>query len=193
MKHPGKTLGSTRTSAPAIQKKATVPGIHHHTAAGQHLPCDMEPYSISPKVFALFQARIYRGSGIWLSEVKTALLTGRLSKRLRALGLKTFAQYYHCVDTDEEELRTMLDAITTNETHFFREPAHFEFLEQRVLPVWQARADEGSRARTIRVWSAGCSTGQEAYSLAMTLVDRFPASQGWSIEILDTDLSCRVL
>jgi len=193
MRHLGKTLRNGRTGAPATQGRPAAQVIHNHAAAGQHLCSDMEPYSISPKDFALFQALIYRQSGIWLSEAKTALLTGRLSKRLRSLGLRTFAQYYRCVDTDEEELRTMLDAITTNETHFFREPAHFQFLERGVFPPWQAGADAGTRARTIRVWSAGCSTGQEAYSLAMTLVDRFPATQGWSIEILATDLSRRVL
>lgn len=194
MKGPDSKMHSNpRTAEPATQKKAAVPWIRSRTAAGQYAFCDMAPYSISPNDFLLFQTLIYRESGIWLSEAKTALLTGRLSKRLRALGFNNFAQYYRLVETDDEERRTMLDAITTNETHFFREPTHFQFLEQRVLPAWQASADEGRRARTIRVWSAGCSTGQEAYSLAMLLVDRFPAAQGWSVEILATDLSRRVL
>lgn len=162
-------------------------------AAVQCALLDVSPRLISPKEFLHFQALIYREAGIWLSEVKTALLTGRLSRRLRALQLDNFSQYYDLVTVDEEERRTMLDAITTNETHFFREPAHFQFLEQRVFPAWQAAASGGHRSRTIRVWSAGCSTGQEPYSLAMMLVDRFPVDQGWSVEIVATDLSRRAL
>jgi len=148
---------------------------------------------ISTKEFLRFQALIYRDSGIWLSDAKMGLLTGRLSKRLRALGLKNFSEYYDRVHMDREERSSMLDAITTNETHFFREPVHFKFLEEQVLPAWHATADAKQRARTIRVWSAGCSTGQEAYSLAMLLVDRLPVKQGWCIEILATDLSRRAL
>ncbi len=154
---------------------------------------DVAPRAISSYDFQRFQALIYRESGISLSDAKAGLLTGRLSKRLRALGLMTFTEYYNRVTADDEERRAMLDAITTNETHFFREPDHFQFLEQNVLPVWRASAEAGRRARTIRAWSAGCSTGQEAYSLAMLLVDWFPPSQGWSVEILATDLSRRVL
>jgi chemotaxis protein methyltransferase CheR len=153
----------------------------------------MAPYSITTEEFRRLQSVIYRESGIWLSEGKSTLLTGRLSKRMRALGLDSFAQYYNRVSSDDEELRTMLDAVTTNETQFFREPAHFQFLDRHVLPAWQAEAAEGRRPKTIRVWSAGCSTGQEAYSLAMLLVDRLQLTHGWSVEILATDLSRRVL
>lgn len=162
-------------------------------AAEQCASFDLTPRPISQSEFRRLQMLIYKEAGIWLSEVKAPLLTGRLSKRLRALKLGTFSEYYDRINMDEEERRTMLDAITTNETHFFREPAHFQFLEQRVLPAWQAEAAAGRRSRTIRVWSAGCSTGQEPYSLAMLLVGRLPASQGWAIEILATDLSRRVL
>ena len=154
---------------------------------------DVLPHPISPKEFVRFQTLIYRESGIWLSDAKTALLTGRLSRRLRALGLDNFLEYYKLVTMDDKERQTMVDAITTNETHFFREPAHFQFLEQQVLPGWRVSAEAGRRPRRIRVWSAGCSTGQEAYSLAMILVDRFPPDQGWSVEIVATDLSRRVL
>jgi chemotaxis protein methyltransferase CheR len=166
---------------------------HIRRAATGAAPFDVAPRAISSHDFQRFQALIYRESGISLSDAKAGLLTGRLSKRLRALGLNTFSEYYGRVTADDEERRVMLDAITTNETHFFREPDHFQFLEQSVLPVWRASAESGKRARTIRAWSAGCSTGQEAYSLAMLLVDWFPASHGWSVEILATDLSRRVL
>jgi chemotaxis protein methyltransferase CheR len=84
----------------------------------------------------------------------------------------------------------MLDAICTNETHFFREPRHFEFLCDRVFPAWREAAEAGRRPRRARVWSAACSTGEEPYTLAMTLLASLP---GWDVEILATDLSTKVL
>jgi chemotaxis protein methyltransferase CheR len=87
----------------------------------------------------------------------------------------------------------MLDLISTNETHFFREPRQFEFLAQEVFPGWNLEAAAGKMSKQIRVWSAGCSTGEEPYSLAMLLLNYFPPSAGWTIEILASDLSTRVL
>lgn len=148
---------------------------------------------ISEADFQLFQDLIYREAGMWLSPAKVALLTGRLAKRLRLHGMDSFKKYYAMVSESPEERVHMLDAISTNETHFFREPQHFELLRCSIFPQWMRDADEGRRARTIRVWSAGCSTGQEPYSLAMTLLAHFPAATGWEIEILATDISTRVL
>jgi len=128
-----------------------------------------------------------------LSDSKVALLTGRLSSRLRLLGYNSFNDYYRHVVSDQTERVHMLDAISTNETHFFREPSHFQFLSGHVFPRWQAQAATGQRSRHIRVWSAGCSTGQEPYSLAMVLRDRFSPLDGWVVEILATDLSMRAL
>jgi len=153
----------------------------------------VSPRSISSKEFYLFQALIYRELGIWLSDAKVGLLTARLSKRLRVLGLNRFSEYYERVNADIEERMTMFDVITTNETHFFREPVHFQFLEERVFPIWQADATARRRDHVIRVWSAGCSTGQEAYSLAMILLDHFPNNHKWSIEIVATDISRRAI
>lgn len=187
-----KVHGKARSAATAIQRKAAVPAVHNHAAAGSQPSCNMTPYSISPKDFLLFQALIYRESGIWLSEAKAALLTGRLSKRLRALGLRNFTKYYKLVDTDEEERRTMLDAITTNETHFFREPGHFDFLARHAIPRWRQEAAAGQRPTRLRVWSAGCSSGEEPYSLAMLLLKHFPV-ESWDLEVLATDISTRVL
>jgi chemotaxis protein methyltransferase CheR len=157
------------------------------------VPLELQPKSISQKEFQNFQELIYRTSGIWLSPAKTALLVGRLSKRLRHFGLKTFSEYFRVVCNNPEEFTRMLDAISTNETRFFREPNQFDFLEQRVLPQWIAEAEDRIRARKVRVWSAGCSTGQEPYSLAMTLLHHLPPSAGWDIEIVATDLSTQVL
>jgi chemotaxis protein methyltransferase CheR len=87
----------------------------------------------------------------------------------------------------------MLDHVTTNETHFFREPRHFELLAADVFPRWSADAAAGRRPRRARIWSAACSTGEEPYSLAMALLRAFPPGSGWDLEILATDLSTRVL
>ncbi len=153
------------------------------TAAGSVQP-------LSRSEFAAFQDLIQREAGIFLSEVKEALLVGRLSRRLRELGLPSFAAYHRLVQEDETERVRMLDAICTNETHFFREPRQFEFLERQVFPAWRAEAERGERTRTVRAWSAACSTGEEPFSVAMLLLDHLP---GWNVEILATDLSTRVL
>ena len=134
---------------------------------------------------------IHREAGIWLAPVKKALLVGRLARRLRDLGMPSYTAYYERVLEDEAERIRMLDAICTNETHFFREPKHFDFLTERVFPAWRAEADAGKRARRVRIWSAACSTGEEPYTLAMVLLSAFPA--GWDLEILASDLSTKVL
>ena len=146
---------------------------------------------VSDEEFARFQALVNREAGIWLAPVKKALLVGRLARRLRELGIASYGAYYERVMADAAERVRMLDAICTNETHFFREPRHFEFLAERIYPAWRAEADAGRRARRIRVWSAACSTGEEPYTLAMSLLSAFPS--GWDLEVLATDLSTKVL
>lgn len=162
-------------------------------AAPRAVSFELQQKTITEKEFLRFQELIYRVAGIWLSRAKTALLVGRLSQRLRRLGLNSFSEYYRVVSGDPEELTQMLNAVSTNETRFFREPGQFEFLEKRILPPWMADAEASKRSRKIRVWSAGCSTGQEPYSLAMSLLHHLPPSAGWEIEIIATDLSTRVL
>jgi chemotaxis protein methyltransferase CheR len=151
------------------------------------------PLEIPERLFLKFQELIDREAGIWLSSAKATLLTGRLAKRLRHHGLKSYKDYYALVLESPEERIHMLDAISTNETHFFREPKHFEILERVIFPKWLQLAETAQRHRKIRVLSAGCSTGQEPYSLAMTLLQYFPPAAGWEIEIIATDLSTRVL
>jgi chemotaxis protein methyltransferase CheR len=143
--------------------------------------------------FALFQALVLRESGIHLGAKNRAMLVSRLWKRLRALELNSFSAYYRRVKADPQEMVLMLDCICTNETHFFREPAAFDCLRQRIFSEWLAKADANKRSRTLRVWSAACSTGEEPYSLAMTLLSQFSPSAGWNIEVLGTDLSTKVL
>jgi chemotaxis protein methyltransferase CheR len=148
---------------------------------------------LAPGEFVLFQALVLRESGIHLGEKNRAMLVSRLWKRLRTLEINSFSAYYRRVKADPLEMVRMLDCVSTNETHFFREPAAFECLRRRVFPEWMAQAEAGKRNRTIRVWSAACSTGEEPFSLAMALVSEFPFSAGWSVEVLGTDLSTKVL
>jgi chemotaxis protein methyltransferase CheR len=149
---------------------------------------------ISTHEFDALRGLVHREAGIFLSDAKRALLVGRLSRRLRDLGLSSFGAYYRrVVDGDEAEKIRMLDCLSTNETHFFREPQQFDFLENNVLPAWSQEASAGTRPRRIRAWSSACSTGQEPYSLAMALLDCLPPSSGWDLGILATDLSTRAL
>jgi len=154
---------------------------------------DLAP-SLSERDFLGFQKLVYHEAGIWLSPAKQSLLVGRLARRLRELGERSFLSYLRRVRADEAERRRMLEALCTHETHFFREPRHFAFLEREVLPVWRARGDTGRGAgRRVRVWSAGCSSGEEPFSLAMCLRHHLPAHEGWQLDILATDLSTRIL
>ena len=151
--------------------------------------------SVSPALYAKFQKLIYAETGIWLGSSKKALLCGRLFRRLMALGIPSLKRYYKCVSEPDglEERALMIDAITTNETRFFREPRQFDFLVQQVFPRWQAEAEQGLRPRRVRIWSAGCSSGEEPYTLAMLLAEHLPAENGWDVRVLATDISTRVL
>jgi chemotaxis protein methyltransferase CheR len=158
-------------------------------------PPDLAGFSVTPELYLKFQRLIHQESGIWLGDSKAALLCGRLSRRLRALKMSSLDRYYDLVmDPDQHEERTfMIDAVTTNETRFFRDPRHFEFLEARVIPRWRSEAQQGLRQKQIRLWSAGCSSGEEPYSLAMLFSRHLPAEQGWNVAILATDISTRML
>jgi chemotaxis protein methyltransferase CheR len=163
----------------------------HHAAASMAATARLKP--LTAREFARFQATIYREAGIRLAAGKEALLVGRLTRRLRALGLDSFGAYHDLVAADPAERTRMLEAVCTHETHFFREPRHFELLERTLLPEWRRKAAAGERARRARVWSAAASSGQEAYTLAMVLDHHLPAAEGWEVEIMATDLSERVL
>lgn len=153
----------------------------------------MHAHEIVPmgdREFRAFRELVYLESGIRLSDEKRALLTARLSRRVRSLGMHRFGEYLALVEREPGERVEMLDRIVTNETRFFREPHQFAFLENDVLPRWRAEAEQRARARRARVWSAGCSTGQEPYSIAMILLAHLG---GWEIEVLATDLSRQAL
>ena len=145
----------------------------------------MSESAISDQEFALFQRLIYKIAGISLSDSKKVLLVGRLQKRLRHYQLDSYSQYYRMLANGEhpEELQVMVDLLTTNETYFFREPKHFDFLRQHILRGWRGE-------RPFRVWSAASSSGEEAYTIAMVLADTL-ASKAW--EIVGSDISTQVL
>lgn len=168
---------------------------HSHAAVPGRQREMNERSTLSPGLFAKFQQLIYQEAGIWLATHKHALLTGRLARRLRLLGLPNMQEYYQLVTQPDQqhERAIMIDCITTNETHFFREPRHFDYLERQVFPTWQQEAAAGTRLTRLRVWSAGCSTGEEPYSLAMLMLKHFPVTLGWELEVLATDISTRVL
>lgn len=127
-------------------------------------------------------------TGIVLSPQKRDLVYGRLSKRLRAIGFEDFSDYCDLLESEdgEEERRKMVNAITTNLTGFFREPHHFEFLGKTVLT--EAKRDATPGKQRLRIWSAGCSSGEEPYSIAMTMRDVMGAAPGWDAKILATDI-----
>lgn len=150
---------------------------------------DPREAALSPRDFARLSAFIERHFGIRMPPEKRTLLEGRLARRVRAFGSGGFSRYCDEVlgGAAPDELVQMVDAVTTNKTDFFREPEHFEVLRRDVLPALAARHGAGTR-RPLRLWSAGCSTGEEPYTLAMLL-----SEWGVPFDVLATDLSTRVL
>lgn len=135
--------------------------------------------------FQQFQSWLHFTAGINLSPSKKALVAGRLAKRLKHYSLSSYGDYFRLISHKAEaaEFQLALNLLTTNETHFFREPKHFDFLRLQVLP-------KVPKGKTFRVWCAACSTGEEPYSIAMTLADGLPGTQ-W--EIVASDISTSVL
>lgn len=149
--------------------------------------------AFTDKIFNQFQVLVYEKCGINLHEGKKELVRARLSKRLRKIGFKSFNQYYsYLIEQDDgEEMVQMLDAISTNLTSFFREVKHFDFLEQNIMP--QLKSELVSSHEKIRIWSAGCSSGEEPYSLAICFLEYFGLDFVKRLEIMATDISTRVL
>jgi len=158
---------------------------------GEMLGCE---FTISDQEFQLIQRLVREQTGIALSEHKRSLVTSRLGKRLRALGLVSFGAYYDYVigTNNGAELEQFVNAITTNKTDFFRERVHFDFLADTVIPALKARAPR-TGDRRIRIWSAGCSTGEEPYTLALTLCEQLGSLLTWDARILASDIDTNVL
>jgi chemotaxis protein methyltransferase CheR len=133
---------------------------------------------------------VYEHSRIHLGPDKRALVSGRVAKRLRALNISSYHEYCQWLKTqaDAEELTDLVDVISTNHTHFFREEKHFDWLRAAQLPQWRRGHDEHE---TFRAWSAASSTGEEPYTLAIVLAEWFGLDGNWTIDA--TDISTRVL
>ncbi len=151
-----------------------------------------ETPELPPGVFRKFQRLVHQQAGIFLAEQKRELVRGRLGQIIRKRGLASFSEYYRLVVSDPSgsELIGLLDAISTNQTSFWREPGHFRFLLDELLPAWGKDRRNGL---AWRLWSAGCSTGEEPYTLAMVLRERLPESEVRRGAILATDLNTQVL
>ena len=148
-------------------------------------------FTFSTKDFDRVRSFILDETGITLSEGKKNMVYGRLSRRLRQTGLSSFSEYIDFASQDKSDEKVdFINAITTNLTSFFREEHHFEYLKNTVIPQL---LKENARTKKIRIWSAGCSTGEEPYSIAMALYESIPNIENWDVKILATDLDTNVL
>ena len=149
-------------------------------------------FLFSDRDFNNIRQLVSRHTGISLSDAKRDMVYSRLARRLRRLGLDNFKQYCQLLadDNGDEELGHFTNAVTTNLTSFFREPHHFDYLGKQLLPEL---LKTNSTERRLRIWSAGCSTGEEPYSIAITLQENLSCKNDWDIKILATDLDTNVL
>jgi chemotaxis protein methyltransferase CheR len=146
-------------------------------------------WSLGDAEFDYFRNVVYRESGIRLTELKKALVQARLTKRIRQLNMSGFEDYCEYVKQHyHEELEHLINCITTNKTDFFRENRHFEYMRTVIIPAWV-----NQRKKKIRIWSAGCSTGEEPYSIAITMLEHFPGALSADVKILATDIDTSVL
>ncbi len=148
-------------------------------------------FRFTERDFDRIRTLVKQQTGITLSEAKREMVYSRLSRRLRQLQLESFDRYCALLEQrDTDELTQFVNAITTNLTAFFREAHHFEYLASTVLP---ALRHEKTHSRRLWIWSAGCSTGEEPYSIAIVLKETFPLADGWKVTILATDIDSHVL
>jgi len=150
---------------------------------------------MSEREFRLLSDFIYDQCGVKLTPAKKTMLKSRLMKRMRTLDITSFSHYFDYVSSPRgrsEELVRMIDVVTTNKTDFLREPKHFDFLANQLLPNLVASGRSGAHGK-LNVWSAGCSSGEEPYTLSMILTDYFEKQKNYNFSVLATDISTRVL
>ena len=140
--------------------------------------------------FEKFRTLIYNESGIHFTATNRAILESRLKEKLREKGIDSVKTYFDLISRDQGELKNFLDSITTNLTRFFRNQAHFDALEHFVIPELK-NIKKTSGGNTIRIWSAGCSTGEEPYTIAMLMSEAL--TPPWTFEIVASDLSLKCL
>jgi chemotaxis protein methyltransferase CheR len=157
------------------------------------VPADWQrEFSFSDTDFNALRSLVKDVTGITLADSKRELVYGRLSRRLRVLGLPSFLEYRRLLASDagRDEIAQLANALTTNVTSFFRENHHFDYLREQLL---LKRAADPAASRRIRIWSAGCSSGEEPYSIAMTIAEALPQWHRWDIKIIATDLDSDML
>lgn len=149
-------------------------------------------FALTTRNFEQIASFLYAQSGIVLTEAKATLVYSRLAKRVRKLGLADFDEYCVYIETPEGagERNEMLAALTTNVTRFYREPHHFDHLRDKILPGLAKAAQGGAR---VRLWSAACSSGEEPYSIALTLLEVFPEVARYNVKILATDIDPNIV
>ncbi|MDO8608621.1 MAG: protein-glutamate O-methyltransferase [Phaeospirillum sp.] len=149
-------------------------------------------FELGDREFRFLASFLSRETGIILSDHKRQMVCGRLVKRLRALGIQDFTEYCAMLDGPKAsaEIEHLVNAITTNITNFFREPHHFEHLRRQVLEPFAAASP---RRRRLRIWSAGCSSGQEPYSIAMMIAETLKPADAWDALVLATDIDTNML
>lgn len=155
----------------------------------------MGPVPLTEREFRDFRELILRETGIHLKDSKQALVASRLAKRLRHYNFQSYGEYYEYLirqPPGSSEHWQLANCISTNKTDFFREPHHFDFLREQVLPELRERCAHGA-PRQLRIWSAACSSGEEPYSIAITVFDALGANAGWDIKILASDIDTDVL
>lgn len=152
---------------------------------------DKREFPMTDRDFAFIRTLAKKHTGIELGDHKKEMIYSRIVRRIRSLRLDSFASYCTYLESHlDNELTDFINAITTNLTSFFREPHHFDFLRDTVLPEIKKHHQTDKR---LRIWSAGCSTGEEPYSIAMTLHDTMKNTSGWNAKILATDLDSNVV
>jgi chemotaxis protein methyltransferase CheR len=155
----------------------------------------MHAIELTEEEFKRFCGLIYRVAGIRIAETKRVLVTNRVRRRLRATGIHSFSEYYAFLTAPDgaSEMPLFLDAITTNETYFYRDKQHYQWLGETFLPEMAGVAAQRIRPRVLRIWSAACSTGEELYSIALKVTAQRHLFSGWRINLVGTDLSGSVL
>ncbi|MGQ9630718.1 MAG: CheR family methyltransferase [bacterium] len=141
---------------------------------------------MTPEEYALFRDYIHKQSGVYLGESKMSFLQNRIRRQMADGRFSTYRDYYRFLIYNPVEFRILLDSLTTNDTAFFRHPQHFIILERHIIPEL---AEKYRGRRRLKIWSAGCATGAETYSIAMVLAEALEDWRSWDIDILGTDIS----
>jgi chemotaxis protein methyltransferase CheR len=150
--------------------------------------------TMNDEEFRLIRDIIYSHCGLFFDNDTKYLLEKRLSRRVQMFNLQCFKEYYHFLKYDrkkDQELSDLMDILTTNETYFFREAFQLKALTEEILPELKLRKEQRGE-KSLRIWSAGCSTGEEPYTIAMLIME-MDCFRGWRVEIIGTDISHRVL